>query len=65
MVVDPASSSLGAFFRYEVLPRLTAEGVYNDPAHHWQKGRDKWRGACPWHTSQSGSSFSVPLDGLL
>lgn len=52
--------SLGDFFDSEVVPRLNAEQVFDHPAHKWQtKSATRWRGGCPNHDSQSGSSFTV------
>jgi DNA primase catalytic core len=49
--------SLTEFWEQEVCPRLTAEQVFTDPAHQFQKEPNKWRGGCPWHKSESGTSF--------
>lgn len=61
----PQTPNLVDFYRHEILPRLTADQVYTHPAHNWRRSADKWRGACPWHTSESGSSFNVTLSNLL
>ena len=49
----------------EVYPRLSPEQVYTWSGHQWQKAGDRWRGACPWHESKSGTSFVVTLDNML
>ena len=57
----PASArSLGDFLDHEVVPRLSVEMVYTDPAHKWASRTEKaWKGGCPFHESRSGSSFVV------
>lgn len=51
--------SLTEFLEQEIYPRLTAEQLYNWGGHDWQEDRskDKKRGCCPWHDSQSGTAF--------
>jgi DNA primase catalytic core len=56
--------SLGEYLDQQVIPRLRPEVIYTDPAHNWQKSSDRWRGGCPWHCSQSGTSFVVTLSNL-
>lgn len=66
--MSPASAgpSLGEFLEHEVYPRLTPEAIYTDPAHQWKhQSARKWQGGCPWHDSESGTSFVVTLDSLL
>src|SRR5262245_14458511 len=63
-VVKAAGPSLGEFFDNEVRPRLTAEMVFIDGAHHWQKSPTKWRGGCPWHASESGTAFYIDTETL-
>ena len=59
-----SAGDLAAFIADELFPRLGPEQVYTWPGHGWHKARDRWRGACPWHESQSGTSFVVSLDSL-
>jgi len=61
----PAASGrtkLSDFYNDEIRPRLTADLVYDWPGHNWHRSHGKWRGACPRHTSESGTSFNVSLD---
>jgi DNA primase len=58
-------SDLVSFLEQEVLPRLTPEQVFTDPALRWHKAEDKWRGGCPWHRSESGTSLTVSPGSLL
>jgi DNA primase len=51
--------NLSQFYESEILPRLSAEDIFSSPVHHFHKSDEKWRGACPWHTSKSGTSFTV------
>jgi hypothetical protein len=64
---SPASRaySLGEYLDQEVLPRLKPEQLYEQYEHHWQKAGDRWRGCCPWHASESGTSFVVTLANML
>jgi hypothetical protein len=55
---------LSDFLNDEIRPRLTADLVYDWPGHNWHRSHRKWRGACPHHTSESGTSFNVSLDTL-
>jgi hypothetical protein len=55
---------LSDFYNDEIRPRLTPELVYDWPGHDWHRSHGKWRGACPQHTSESGTSFNVSLDTL-
>jgi putative DNA primase/helicase len=66
-VLGPATNGpvkLSDFYNEKILPRLTPELVYDWPGHNWHRSREKWRGACPHHTSESGTSFNISLDTL-
>jgi DNA primase len=56
--------SLLKFWEQEVLPRLTAELVYDHPSHRFQRSAQKWRGGSPFRQSKSGTSFAVWPDTL-
>jgi phage/plasmid-associated DNA primase len=56
--------SLLTFWEQEVLPRLTADLVYNHPSHAFQRSGQKWRGGSPFRKSKSGTSFAVWPDSL-
>jgi DNA primase len=56
--------SLLKFWEQEVLPRLTAELVYDHPSHAFQRSASKWRGGSPFRKSKSGTSFAVWPDTL-
>jgi putative DNA primase/helicase len=56
--------SLLTFWEREVLPRLTADLVYNHFSHAFQRSRQKWRGGSPFRKSKSGTSFTVWPDTL-
>ena len=51
--------SLLKFWEQEVLPRLTADLVYDHPSHAFQRSNQKWRGGSPFRKSKSGTSFAV------
>jgi hypothetical protein len=59
------SNVLTRFLEDAVLPKLVAEQVFTDPIHRFHKSGDKWRGACPWHKSASGTSFTVNPNSML
>jgi DNA primase len=50
---------LSQFLNETLLPALSAEQIFTDPAHRFHKSGDKWRGGCPRHKSASGTSFTV------
>lgn len=52
------------FWEQEVLPRLTADLVYDHPSHTFQRSSQKWRGGSPFRKSKSGTSFTVWSDSL-
>jgi phage/plasmid-associated DNA primase len=52
------------FWEQEVLPRLTADLVYDHPSHAFQRSSQKWRGGSPFRKSKSGTSFAVWPDTL-
>jgi putative DNA primase/helicase len=56
--------SLLSFWEQEVLPRLTADLVYDHPSHAFQRSGQKWRGGSPFRKSKSGTSFTVWPDTL-
>ncbi|MEG4242953.1 toprim domain-containing protein [Microcoleus sp. Pol10_D6] len=56
--------SLLKFWEQEVLPRLTADLVYDHPSHQFQRSTQKWRGGSPFRKSKSGTSFAVWPDTL-
>jgi phage/plasmid-associated DNA primase len=56
--------SLLKFWEQEVLPRLTADLVYDHPSHFFQRSSEKWRGGSPFRESKSGTSFAVWPDSL-
>ncbi|MEG5237023.1 toprim domain-containing protein [Microcoleus sp. AT9b-C3] len=58
------NSSLLRFWEQEVLPRLTADLVYDHPSHAFQRSAQKWRGGSPFRKSKSGTSFTVWPDTL-
>jgi phage/plasmid-associated DNA primase len=56
--------SLLTFWEQELLPRLTADLVYDHPSHAFQRSGQKWRGGSPFRKSKSGTSFTVWPDTL-
>lgn len=56
--------SLLNFWEQEVLPRLTADLVYDHSSHAFQRSGQKWRGGSPFRKSKSGTSFTVWPDTL-
>jgi DNA primase catalytic core len=45
----------------EIDSRLDPQSFFNSPSHNFKSTRDKLRGGCPWHDSQSGTAFHVFL----
>ena len=56
--------TLLSFWEQEVLPRLTADLIYDHPSHAFQRSSQKWRGGSPFRKSKSGTSFTVWPDTL-
>src|SRR4028118_1716654 len=58
---NPSSKkvSLLTFWEQEVVPRLTADLVYDHPSHAFQQSGQKWRGGSPFRKSKSGTSVTV------
>lgn len=54
---DSEDTSLMELLGSEIYPRLTAEQAFNWNGHDFKKYGDKLKGNCPWHESQSGTSF--------
>lgn len=52
-------------FLDEAYSRLTVEQIYTHPSHQFKQSGEKYRGGCPYHDSQSGTSFSVTAGSLL
>jgi hypothetical protein len=62
-IVD-GSRQLSDILHADILPRLSAEQIFTWSGHQFQwSGQDKARGCCPWHESQSGSSFHIEPNG--
>lgn len=57
------SPSVIEFLKSEVLPKLDAEQIYNWSGHNFRAFGNTLKGAPPWRTSQSGTSFHVWWDG--
>jgi hypothetical protein len=52
--------SLTEILERDILPRLSAEQIFNWSGHDFKEQPDgKLKGNCPWHDSQSGTSFWV------
>lgn len=49
----------------DTIDRLSAEQIYNHPAHNFKESGDRLRGGCPFHPSKSGSSFVVTISSKL
>ena len=56
-------NDLVSFLKYEVLPRLSPEQIYNWPGHNFQDFGQTLKGNPPWRESASGTSFHVWHDG--
>jgi hypothetical protein len=49
----------------DVRADLRPRDVFTHPAHDWKRqGRTKWKGGCPWHTSDSGTAFQIDPETL-
>ena len=57
------SKTLVGFLKSSVLPRLSAEQIYNWGGHNFQYLGETMKGAPPWRASASGTSFHVWWDG--
>ena len=58
------AKNISEFLHQQVYPQLRPEQVYNWPGHDWKQQTDKkWKGACPFHESQSGTSFFIEPKG--
>lgn len=53
--------SLADFLEFEVLPRLSAEQIFNHPGHNWHYIANRMEGAPVWRESSSGQSLHVNL----
>jgi len=49
----------------DAINTLSAEQIYNHPAHDFKQSGDRLRGGCPLHQSNSGSSFVVTISSKL
>ncbi len=49
----------------DAINSLSAEQIYNHPAHNFKLSGDRLRGGCPLHQSHSGSSFVVTISSKL
>jgi DNA primase (bacterial type) len=56
--------SLLNFWEQEILPRLTADLIYDHSSHAFKQSGQKWRGGSPFRKSKSGTSFTVWPDTL-
>jgi putative DNA primase/helicase len=56
---------LGTLLHQEVYPRLNVGDVFKHKDHDFHGNASKVRGGCPWHESESGTSFNVSLPSLL
>jgi|GEM_PF-1995659 len=55
-----ADDDLAKILERDILPRLSAEQIFNWSGHRFSAESDgKLKGSCPWHDSQSGTSFWV------
>jgi replicative DNA helicase len=59
------SPDLRDFLDNEVVPRLDVDKAYSHLKVRWKsRGRDKWRGDCPFHNGADSGSFVVFTDTL-
>ncbi|MBF0502730.1 MAG: hypothetical protein HQM09_21530 [Candidatus Riflebacteria bacterium] len=52
------------FFEQQVVPKLSVDDVYAQEIHNWINEGEQLKGACPFHKSKSGGSFSVEKSSL-
>lgn len=64
LIATNDTSSINKYLEDHVYPRVSADMVYTHSAHRFKKSQNKWRGGCPWHESESGTSFVVNPDTL-
>jgi len=57
------STNLIDFLEFSVLPKLSAEQIYNWEGHNFRYVGKTMKGAPPWRASASGTSFHVWWDG--
>lgn len=50
---------LVVLYEHQILPQLSADAVYPESRHRWDRASTEWSGDCPWHDSESKRSFKV------